>query len=467
MANQRGQIALDGQTNLCRMVTEKLTDNALSLEQEMAWLEEVLHTRITMHFNQQGDKQITDVVPPAVNPDGSMYESFVVHYELTFAERLLLILGLVPYLKPQMLDIFFKHNEELDRGYTEFGGVKGSHHGGFIPTGETAMFILAGDNLQARFSLMALFDGEHYFAKHNILSLESVAPEEPFLSGAIKVSREFIDLFTTGEMRKPNFSSEFPARLIETDLDWGDLILDANVTRQIDEIRAWVEHGHKVMNDWGLSKKLRPGYRSLFYGPPGTGKTMTACLLGKTTGKDVYKIDLSMVVSKYIGETEKNLSKVFEQAEHKGWILFFDEADALFGKRTSVDDAHDRYANQEVSFLLQRIETFDGVVILASNLKNNIDEAFTRRFESIVNFQMPRAQERYKIWSQGISEKSRFAPDVNLKKIADKYELSGGSIMNVVRYVSLMAQTRNSNELLLDEIEAGIKKEFLKEGKTL
>ena len=119
---------------------------------------------------------------------------------------------------------------------------------------------------------------------------------------------------------------------------------------------------------------------------------MTACLLGKSTGRDVYKVDLSLVVSKYIGETEKNLARVFDQAQHKGWILFFDEADALFGKRSETKDAHDRYANQEVSFLLQRIETFDGIAILASNLRDNIDEAFARRFESIIYFPMPRAR---------------------------------------------------------------------------
>ena len=458
---------MDAQTYICRMVTEKLTENALSLQRDLHWFSEVINARLKMHFNQEIEyDNVSDITPPVVNKDGSMYDNFIRHYELTFGERFLILLTLTPHINPELLDVFFQRNEQLDRGYTEFGGIKGNHHGGFIPTGETAMFILAGDDLQARISLQYLFDSEHFFSKHNILKLEPISNEEPFLSGVVKISREYLDFFTTGEMRKPNFSSEFPARLINTDLEWGDLVLDSSVTRQIDEIRAWMEYGDQLMNDWDLGKKIRPGYRSLFYGPPGTGKTMTACLLGKSTGKDVYKIDLSMVVSKYIGETEKNLAKVFEQAEHKDWILFFDEADALFGKRTSVDDAHDKYANQEVSFLLQRIESFNGIVILASNIKSNIDEAFTRRFESIINFQMPKADERHKIWSLGISEKSHMATDVDLKLIANKYELSGGSIMNVVRYISLMALTRNSNELLLNEIETGIKKEFLKEGKT-
>src|SRR4029077_7397773 len=159
---------------------------------------------------------------------------------------------------------------------------------------------------------------------------------------------------------------------------------------ELDEIKQWVLHGSTLLHGWNMRHKLQPGFTSLFYGHPGTGKTLSACLLGKHCGCDVYKIDLSLIVSKYIGETEKNLGRIFDVAEHKGWILFFDEADALFGKRTRVSDSHDRFANQEISFLLQRIEEFDGVVILASNIKENIDDAFVRRFHSVVHFPMPK-----------------------------------------------------------------------------
>ncbi|EXI69464.1 MAG: ATP-dependent zinc metalloprotease FtsH 3 [Candidatus Accumulibacter sp. SK-11] len=214
-----------------------------------------------------------------------------------------------------------------------------------------------------------------------------------------------------------------------------------------------------------MGPKLRPGYRALFYGPPGTGKTMTACLLGKSTGREVYKVDLALVVSKYIGETEKNLARVFDQAQHKGWILFFDEADALFGKRTETRDAHDRYANQEVSFLLQRIETFDGIAILASNQKDNIDQAFARRFESIIYFPMPRQEERLRLWRQGFSPKARIDEGVDLDKIAAQYELCGGAIMNVVRYASLQALESGDSVITLETLQRGIRREHVKEGK--
>ena len=211
----------------------------------------------------------------------------------------------------------------------------------------------------------------------------------------------------------------------------------------------------------------RQGYTSLFYGPPGTGKTLSACLLGKLCDCEVYKIDLSMVVSKYIGETEKNLARVFDQAENQRWILFFDEADALFGKRTTVSDSHDRYANQEVSFLLQRIEEFNGVVILASNLKGNIDDAFLRRFQSVVNFPLPRASDRLRLWSEAFPPRVTLDPRLDLPRLAERHELSGGTIMNVSRYASLRALARGDTVIRAADVEEGIRRELNKEGRAL
>ena len=176
----------------------------------------------------------------------------------------------------------------------------------------------------------------------------------------------------------------FPAKQLETDLDWKDLDLAPAVKRQIDEIRSWIKNSDLLRGSGSLSKN--PGFRCLFAGPSGTGKTLTATLLGKSTGRDVYRVDLSIIVSKWIGETEKNFAAVFDQAQESNWILFFDEADTLFGKRSGVSSSNDRYANQEVSYLLQRIEEFEGVAILSTNLKSNIDAAFSRRIQFVVRF---------------------------------------------------------------------------------
>jgi SpoVK/Ycf46/Vps4 family AAA+-type ATPase len=229
-----------------------------------------------------------------------------------------------------------------------------------------------------------------------------------------------------------------------------------------------VQHQDTLMNDWRLRKRLKPGFRTLFYGPPGTGKTLTASLLGKTTGLSVYRIDLSKVVSKYIGETEKNLASLFDYAQNQNWILFFDEADSLFGKRTESRNANDRAANQQISYLLQRIEDFPGVVILATNLRSHLDEAFARRFQSMIHFPMPSVEQRRRLWDDNFKDKPyRLAFDIDLHKLANDYELSGGSIINVLRYACLKAVVRDPQEIRAHDLHYGIRRELHKEGKFL
>lgn len=458
---------MDDSSHLHRMGT-LVNDNAQDLGRELDWVAEILDARLKLYFHTaDAPASIDSISPPAFSPNSSTYSRFIHHHGLSIPERVVVLLAMIPHIRPQLLDVLWSKNEITQRGFTEFGGLQIGSHGGFIPTGETAAFIIGGDNLSARFELTQLFEGDHLFARHNILHLSPVTKGTPLLSGALTLSDECLHWFTTGLERKPTFNSEFPARLIETPLEWEDLVLPYSTLEQLEEIKQWILHGQHLLEDWGMNRKLPPGYTSLFYGPPGTGKTLSASLLGKYCQRDVYKIDLSMVVSKYIGETEKNLAKIFDLAEHKDWILFFDEADALFGKRTKVDDSHDRFANQEISFLLQRIEEYSGVAILATNLKGNIDNAFIRRFQSVVHFPLPKPEERFHIWENAFSPHTTLEPDVDLSRVADKYELSGGTIMNVVRYSSLKAISRNQTTILLGDLEEGIRKECFKEGRTL
>lgn len=442
--------------------------NARSLIRELEWLEDVLRIRVNAVVEGASDPaSIYEVEPPDLQAEPSMYADLVAHYEMAVAERIAVLLALAPHVRPALLDLFFSPNRVLRRGYAEFGGVEGKQHGGFLPTGETVLFVLSDGDLQKRFACERLFGRDHYFARHCILTLEAAPHGEPAYSGRLLISDEIIDLLTSGELRKPDFSRNFPAHLITTELTWDDLVLAPTTRRHIEELEAWLRHEEELMNDWGLRRRLRPGYKCLFYGPPGTGKTLAASLLGKQVGRDVYRIDLSTVVSKYIGETEKNLERIFERAENLKCILFFDEADALFGMRTNVQDAHDRYANQEVSYLLQRVEDFPGLVILASNFKTNIDEAFMRRFQAVVHFPMPSVAERQQLWRNSFSERASIAEDVRLADIAAKYELSGGAIMNVVRYASLMALEKDTNVIDREDVIGGIRRELQKEGKTL
>jgi hypothetical protein len=382
-------------------------------------------------------------------------------------ERLVLILSLIPHIKPSLLDLLHMKNELYDIPFTEFGGIRYDKHKGYLPTGETAIFLLVGNNLQKRFELLSLFSREHYFHRDGILSLESTAPNEPLLYGLLSISQEFLSMLTTGDVYKPDFSQNFPAKRIFTSQEWDDLVLTNHLLNGLEEIKDYIVHGKNLKNKYQFGRKIKPGFKVLFTGPPGTGKTLTASLLGKHYEMDVYRVDLSMVVSKYIGETEKNLARVFDLAESKDWILFFDEADALFGKRSNTSDSHDRYANQEVSFLLQRMEDFDGLVILCSNFKKNIDEAFFRRFQLILDFDIPDVQHRLILWEKSKTKEFEYDKDVDLEKLAEQHELSAASIINVLHYCVLKCLRRNDNIIRKPDILAGLRMEKIKEGKSI
>ena len=445
---------------------DKLQHNASTLHAEFSWLEDVIEARFNQYFKEQR-VTIFDISPPRLSRQSSQYSTLVKKHNMSFMERIVLLMALAPHVLPHLLDVFFIKNKTYDRAFSEFGGIFSKEHRGFFPTGETVCFVLAGNNLAQRLEVQTLFSEEHFFFKEGILKLESENPTDPLLSGALQLSQEYIHYFTQGTPYYPKFSMKFPAERLRTKMEWDDLILPDLTKEEVKDIILWVRYKDTLMNEWGMSKKLKRGLKTLFYGPPGTGKTLTASLLGKEIGMEVYRVDLSQVVSKYIGETEKNLGSLFDQAENKNWILFFDEADALFGSRTQTTSSNDRHANQEVAYLLQRVEDYPGVVILASNLKGNIDAAFARRFQSMILFPMPNIEQRLELWRRTFSPKAVMDKDVDLFDIAVEYELAGGAITNVVRYASLKSLSRGTNIIQLNDILQGIKKELRKEGKTI
>jgi SpoVK/Ycf46/Vps4 family AAA+-type ATPase len=218
-------------------------------------------------------------------------------------------------------------------------------------------------------------------------------------------------------------------------------VLPPEARAQLRELCERARYQQLVLERWGFGRKhaRRAGLTALFVGQPGTGKTMAAEIVAGDLGLDLYRIDLSSVVSKYIGETEKNLERVFRAADQGDALLLFDEADALFGKRSEVRDAHDRYANVEVAYLLQRLETYQGVAILTSNLRGNVDEAFMRRLDFVLEFPMPEEAERLAIWRRALPPEAPLAPDVDLPFLARKFRLAGGHIRNVALAAAFLA----------------------------
>ncbi|MCF6333997.1 MAG: ATP-binding protein [Draconibacterium sp.] len=399
--------------------------------------------------------------------DDSKLSGFIKKNKLSHPEIVTLLLALIPHIAPEFINSIVYNYLPNGGDFPEIGGVKGKNHRGILPTGETVLYILAGKDIEKRIEVSKLFDENHLFARKNVLYLELVNTGEPKMSGRLILDDEYVDLFTIGKISKPKMNSDFPAQLITTELVWEDLVLQQKTLSEIKEIETWLKYNEKLLIAWKMHGKIKPGYRVLFHGPPGTGKTMTASLLGKYTKRDVFRIDLSMVVSKYIGETEKNLSKLFDKAANKDWILFFDEADSIFGKRTNVRDAHDKYANQEVSYLLQRIEMHPGLVILASNMKSNIDPSFTRRFNTIIEFENPGVRERQKLWENYLPQKVQLEKDISLNEVSKQFELTGANIVNIIQYAGLQTLAKNSETISRNDLMKGIQKEYFKEGKMM
>ena len=435
----------------------------IELNKIFAFLEAAISWRIKNH---SADFDIEAPTLDLKKLGKSKLGEFLKEENISQAEAVVLLLALAPSIYPSMLlDVVSK---EFPKGidFVEFGGVKGQNHRGILPTGETVQFISGGSNFTKRMECMDYFSEAHFFNKKDVLYVENVPSGEPMMSGKLVLFPEIIHKLTTGEVPPPKLSTQFPAEKLETQLEWDDLILSEKTLQQIKELEFWLQHNDHLFKNWGMEKRLKAGYRVLFHGPAGTGKTLTASLLGKYTHKPVYRIDLSTVVSKYIGETEKNLSNLFNKAAHKDWILFFDEADAIFGKRTNVRDAHDKYANQEVSYLLQRVESHPGLIILASNFRDNIDEAFTRRFQSIIAFEMPGAKERAIIWKTNLPEKLKISKEIDWEEISKKYELTGSNILNIIQFCCLQVLSEKSETLSLKILQQGIRREFLKENRT-
>ncbi len=256
------------------------------------------------------------------------------------------------------------------------------------------------------------------------------------------------------------------ARKIQPRYEWDDIILPKDQKAQLREIANYVKYRHVVFADWNFEQKvsLGKGLNVLFAGPSGTGKTMASEIIANELGLDLYKIDLSTVISKYIGETEKNLDKIFTEAQNSNSILFFDEADAVFGKRSEVRDSHDRYANIEVAYLLQKMEEYDGIVILATNLRKNLDEAFSRRMHFSLEFPLPEEPDRLLIWQGVFPAEAPLERDIDLNFMARQFKMTGGNIRNIALSAAFLAAS-DGHVIKMEHMIRATKREYQKVGR--
>lgn len=456
--------------------------SARELERELDWLEDLVAFRMERVLREEdgsgaegfGEAGAVQRPPrPAKLPPGgdSPWIQLLAELGGDPLARLALALLLAAQLRPPALDPLQLINPALERRFSEGGGIV--RDGVFTPTGQTLALLADGGQVAGRLAVVRLLAEEGPLRRLGVLGpLEGESP----LQAPMRLSGPWLEwLAGAGPRPDENAASASAAatgsatglvtQRLDTAMAWSDLVLPAGTLRQLEAFEQHLRHDATLRQEWGMARRLRPGYRALFHGPPGTGKTLTAALLGQRLGLEARRVDLSRVVSKYIGETEKQLAAVLDRAERRQWLLLFDEAEALFGQRTETHDSHDRYANQEVAFLLQRLETFQGLVILLTNLPANLDGAFLRRFESVVYFPLPGPEQRLRLWREAFSPRARL--EVDLEAIAEGHELSGGLILNVVRQVSLEAIANGEAPIGEAQLLRAIRRELAKEGKGL
>ena len=317
-----------------------------------------------------------------------------------------------------------------------------------------------------------------FYKTDDTVDISELASEFSFTVGGIKKALRFAKTFSENDIlssadikngccRSINPDPGSKAVKINRVFGWDDLILSAHYKNLMKSACDQVRYRHKVYDTWGFSEKIAYGksVSMLFTGPPGTGKTMAAQIIAAELGLDIYRVSLANVVSKYIGETEKNLDEIFEKARKSKVVLFFDEADVLFSKRTEVKDSNDKYSNMESAFLLQKIEEYDGIVILATNLVQNFDEAFKRRMKMLISFTLPDEERRREMWIRAFPEKLPL-DNIDFAYLVRNFELSGSSIKNIALHSAFLAAGEGSEAVGMRHIIAALKNEYSKSGKA-
>lgn len=435
--------------------------NARDLERDLDWLSTVIDRRIKSHFNGDIPFRIAELPPPDLAESDSPWAAFLVENEVGPALRIIFALALVPHLRPQLLDVLWLRHEVTQRGFTEFGGAAAPSGGAFLPTGQTAAFLLAGDDLAARFEVMRLIDEEALLGRGGVVRFTGIEDGGSWLFCPLAIDPDWLRRFTTGGGGEVIFAGDLPVRRLATELEWKDLILPAPVLADVEDIARWVDR------DANAPERRGRGYTALFHGPPGSGKRLAAALLGRRAGVPVLRVDLSQVLSKYVGETEKNIARLFERAARRRAFLFFEDGEGLFGRiGANPDENTAAPAPLDAGLLLAHLDQFEGLAILSTWSRDRADTALLRRLDAVIHFAPPRADERLRLWQAAVPANSRLESTIDLRRIAERHELGGAAIHRIVRQSLLRAIERGEETILGADLEDGIRKEYVKEGRA-
>lgn len=398
---------------------------------------------------------------PVADPE-TAFGKLILEHGFTKEESVLLCLALTAVFAPELLrDLASACKEEELVAY--IGGFSAKGTGLFCPTVRTAVFLIAGKNLEKRSQYASYFHNRQNIFTSGIVSAQPLSPTSVFLDHQLVFSDQFLGTVLKGDLPRLDADAGFPVRRGKSAHLLEDVILNKKTHTQISKLRRFAKNMTRL---WEIDTKgkVRSNFISIFSGDPGTGKSHAAEAIGNEIGLPVYKVNFAQMVSKYIGETEKNLEKVFDRFDKQPSILFFDEAESIFSKRTEVGDSHDQHANNLQSYLLQKVEEFNGIIILATNVQNltqYFDRAFQRRFRLIVEFDFPDYPERLEIWKRSLFAPFTFEEGLP-EKLAKNYQLSGGSIYNIVSDGVIEALEKETELITFGLLETAFADEFKK-----
>lgn len=428
-----------------------LTPNHAFIEQELTWFSQVLEARLSSHFSGQS-WSLTDLPPPSPHANDGPYANLLQQLGLSAAERLTLILALIPIVRPQILDALLIKNSALDRPFTEFGGRPGRTGPKFLPSCETALFLGAGNNLGERLAMQALFDKTHVFTREGILLIDPSPNLEQILGQRLRLSASYQRQLTSGDCRKPEFSIHFPGTPLTTQASWADICLAPEIMSEIGNLQTWLKHSASIHPDGAGPFASPPAYRVIFAGPPGTGKKTVAALLGVSAGLDVYRVDLPLLLGREFKDIVQNLDHLFDQATRYDWLLFFNESDLLLAEGLPANQfQHD----PGLAYLKQKLAQFPGLIIFACEQIGS--NKFVRQCQAAIHFALPDAKLRLQLW-QRLLPPERQETALDLPALADEHALSAPAITNAILNATLLALSRNSQRIAEGELLASIKR---------
>ncbi len=459
-----------------------------AIYREINWLLQIIGYRFR-NFNSQEDFEVFQgemdfqysmIQIPNLD-EASHYGSWVIEHQLSSQDRLFMSVVMAMSLNDAL---FFALLELLKLPIISVyvGGLTQNNGRRFLPTVQTILYLLAGTDLKKQAEYQLYFRSKAILIQKSGIQLKS---SQSMRTGYDDIIDEWKNLlvsldpvvwqyFLGADMPQPEENKQLPLTLLETSLSLDELVLKDSVMKQLQPIIAFARNGRNFFEDPNISAGFKKGFIVLLHGEPGTGKTLIASTIGKYVGLKTYQLEVAQVISKYIGETSQNMSKVFDELERTiNWlqgepsILFVDEADAIMGKRSEVKDSKDRYANLDVSFLLQRLEKFPGVVILATNFHQNLDDAFKRRIQNQIYIPQPEAPERTQLWTNYLPNHLYYPSENFATHMGEKFALTGAQINNILKQASIIAFSEGAYTLeFIQHIEPAIKSEYIKMGKV-